>query len=140
MHFLSDNPVGAGQWYAEHFGLRVRKGPNEKRFYEGFQVGPSASFMVDNVNFILYPAGYMEKQWPENWARHKQFATTKGRVIDHVGLSVDNLDETVARLKSEGVKVIGKSARFRQTKQRAIMIVGPDRLSIQLVEGHAQKE
>jgi len=55
-------------------------------------------------------------------------------------LSVDNLDETIARLKTEGVNVIGKSEKFRKTSQRAIMIEGPDHLSIQLVEGHAQKE
>jgi catechol 2,3-dioxygenase-like lactoylglutathione lyase family enzyme len=142
MHFLSDDPIASGQWYAEHFGMRVRKGSPDKRFYEGFQVGPSASFLMDNVSFILYPAGYMEKQWPENWTKHqaKGFEPTTGRVIDHIGLSVDNLDQTIARLKSEGVTVVGKPSRFRQTSQRAIMIEGPDRLSIQLVEGHAQKE
>ena len=139
MHFLSDDPIAAGQWYAEYFGLRVRKGSGEKRYYEGFQVGPASSFLVDNVNFIIYPAGYMEKQWPENWAKHKQFEPTKGRVIDHVGLSVDHLDETIARLKNEGVNVIGKPAKFRKTGQRAVMIEGPDHLSIQLVEGHAAK-
>jgi catechol 2,3-dioxygenase-like lactoylglutathione lyase family enzyme len=134
MHFLNDDPLAAGQWYAEHFGFRVRKGSDEKRYYEGYQVGPASSFMIDNVNFILYPAGYMEKQWPELWAKHKGFEPTTGRVIDHVGLSVDNLDQTVARLKSEGVKVIGKPAPYRKTSQRAIMIEGPDRLSLQLVE------
>ena len=140
MHFLSDDPIAAGQWYAGHFGIRVRKGSGDKRYYEGFQVGPASSFLIDNVNFIIYPAGYMEKQWPENWPRHKAFEPTTGRVIDHVGLSVDNLEETIARLKTEGVNVIGEPAKFRSTTQRAIMIEGPDHLSIQLVEGHAQKE
>jgi catechol 2,3-dioxygenase-like lactoylglutathione lyase family enzyme len=140
MHFLSDDPVAAGQWYVEHFGMKVRKGSNDKRYYEGFQVGPASSFLIDNVNFIIYPAGYMEKQWPDNWAKHKAFETTTGRVIDHVGFSVDNLDETIARLKTEGVTVIGKPATFRKTSQRAIMIEGPDHLSIQLVEGHPKKE
>jgi len=140
MHFLSDDPIAAGQWYAEHFGLRVRKGSPDKRYYEGFQVGPASSFLIDNVNFIIYPAGYMEKQWPGNWAKHKQFEPTAGRVIDHVGLSVDNLDETIARLKTEGVNFIGQREKFRKTSQRAIMIEGPDHLSIQLAEGHAQKE
>ena len=140
MHFLSDDPIAAGQWYAEHFGMRVRKGSNDKRYYEGFQVGPASSFTVDNVNFIIYPAGYMEKQWPANWAKHKSFEPTKGRVIDHVGLSVDNLDETIARLKAEGVTVLGKPEKFRKTKQRSIMIEGPDHLTIQLVEGHARKD
>ena len=139
MHLLSDDPVAAGQWYAEHFALKVRKGSSDKRYYEGFQVGPASSFMVDNVNFIIYPAGYMEKQWPEHWAKHKEFEPTKGRVIDHLGLSVDNLDETIQRLKGEGVTV-GKPEKFRRTKQRAVMIEGPDHVGIQLVEGHAQKD
>lgn len=141
MHFLSDDPIAAGQWYAEHFGLKVRKGSSEKRYYEGFQVGPASSFLIDNVNFIIYPAGYMEKQWPELWAKHKEFAPTTGRVIDHVGLSVDNLDATIARLRGEGVKIIGKPGKFRQQNgQRAVMIEGPDHLAIQLVEGHAKKD
>src|SRR5450432_705496 len=108
--------------------------------YEGFQVGPASSFAVDNVNFIIYPAGYMEKQWPENWAKHKEFVSTKGRVIDHVGLSVDNLDDSLARLRKEGVRVLTKPAHFRHTLQRSAFIEGPDHLVIQLVEGHAKKE
>lgn len=83
IHLLSDDPVAAGQWYAEHFGVFV---------------------------------------------------------YDHIGLSVDDIDATVKRLKSEGVKVIGSPSGFRNTSQRAVMIEGPDHLSIQLVEGHAHKE
>ena len=101
------------------------------------------SYLVRGDALLLWsPAGYMEKQWPEKWTKHQEkgFAPTTGRVIDHVGLSVDNLDETITRLKSEGVTVIGKPTKFRETSQRAIMIEGPDHLSIQLVEGHAKKE
>ncbi len=49
---------GAGEWYIKEFGL-VRRGAGppsrEPRFYRGFQIGPAASLMMDNVNFIILP-------------------------------------------------------------------------------------
>ena len=141
LHLLSDDPIAAAEWYAEHLGMpKPRRAPSrEKRFYEGFQVGPSASFNAENVNIILFPSGYIEKQWPAYWASRKGFVSPKGRAIDHVGFSVDNLDETLKAMSVKGVKILSKPAKFRGTKQRAAFIEGPDKILIQLVEGHAAK-
>lgn len=140
LHLFSDDPVAAAEWYADKLGApKPRRAPSrEPRFYEGFQVGPSASFNVDNVNFIIFPAGYIQKAWPEQWAARKGFESPRGRVIENIGLSVDDLDATLTELKGKGVKVVQKSGNFRRTKQRAAVIEGPDGILIQLVEGHAQ--
>ena len=142
LHLLSDDPIAAAEWYADKLGMpNPRRAPSrEKRYYEGFQVGPSASFNVDDVNVIVFPSGYIEKQWPKFWEVRKGFVSPKNRAIDHVGFSVDDLYKKLAELKAKGVRIVGKPSRFRGTKQRAAFIEGPDKILIQLVEGHAEKK
>ena len=77
----------------------------EKREYNGVAIGPSASFMMDNVNIIIYPVEYPKTQMAKDWEGRKTFESTKGRAVDHLGFSVDNLDAAMARLKKDGVKV-----------------------------------
>ena len=57
---------------------------------------------------------------------------TRGRLMDHVGLSVSNLDTWAAKLKSEGVTVLRRPYRLGDT--RAMMIEGPSHEAIELVE------
>lgn len=134
MHLLSADPVAAAEWYEKHLGIPARKNPKE-RIYEGFPVGPSASLQADNVNIIFFPMGYAKKQWPDLWKDRSGFETTKGRAIDHVGFSVDNLQETVDRLRAEGVKVTAEPRAIGKVK--FAFVEGPDKMSIELVEGQA---
>jgi predicted enzyme related to lactoylglutathione lyase len=53
IHLLSENPVAAGEWYAKHFGVKPRS-TAQTRMYRGVQIAPSASFMMDDVNVIIY--------------------------------------------------------------------------------------
>jgi catechol 2,3-dioxygenase-like lactoylglutathione lyase family enzyme len=139
LHLLSADPVAAAEWYEKHLGFTARKSPRE-RVYEGFPVGPSASFNADNINVIIFPMGYARKQWPELWKDRNEFETTKGRAIDHVGFSVDNLQETVDRLRAAGVKITAEPRSIANGKVKFAFVEGPDRISIELVEGHATKE
>ena len=59
-------------------------------------------------------------------------APTKGQGIDHMGLSVSDLDATVAKLRSEGVKFLEQPHQWGAT--RAAMVEGPDQVSIEIVE------
>src|SRR5947208_2465787 len=79
LHLLSEDPVAAGEWYIEHFGAVTRRKPpypRDERFYKGFQVAPLMSLMMDNVNIIIFPAGYARKAWPELWENRKSFEST----------------------------------------------------------------
>jgi hypothetical protein len=49
-----------------------------------------------------------------------------------MGLSVTDLDATMARLKREGVKVMEDTHKWGDT--RAAMVEGPDSVSIEIVE------
>ena len=52
--------------------------------------------------------------------------------MDHVALSVSNLDAWVAKLRSENVKFLEQEYRIGDT--RAVMIEGPSREAVELVE------
>jgi catechol 2,3-dioxygenase-like lactoylglutathione lyase family enzyme len=139
IHLLSKDPVAAGEWYMKEFGL-VRRGAGppsrEPRFYRGFQIGPSMSLMMDNVNFIFFPMEYAKTQWPDLWKSRADFESTSGHVTDHIAFSVDNLDQTMERLKKDGVKIL--EAPHASAEGKHAFIEGPDYIKIELVEGAAQ--
>jgi len=58
--------------------------------------------------------------------------STRGHVYDHIALSVGDLDAWVARLRSEGVTFLEKPYKLGDT--RAVMIEGPSREALELVE------
>jgi predicted enzyme related to lactoylglutathione lyase len=141
IHMLSKDPVSAGEWYIKEFGL-VRRGAGppsrEPRFYRGVQIGPAMSLMMDNVNFIIYPMEYAKTQWPELWKDRTDFESTSGHVTDHIGFSVDNLDQTLERLKKDGVKIT--DGPHSSPGGKYAFIEGPDHIRIELVEGQARKD
>ena len=68
----------------------------------------------------------------ETYKVPKPLVGTRGHLMDHVALSVGNLDAWVAKLKGEGVKFLERPYRLGDT--RAVMIEGPSREAIELVE------
>jgi catechol 2,3-dioxygenase-like lactoylglutathione lyase family enzyme len=144
LHLFSEDPVAAGEWYTRHFGI-PRRGASpasrEPRFYRDFQIGPSASLMMDNVNIIIYPIQYSRKAYANQWqAGQIRMSPTRGRVVDHIAFSVDNLAETIERLTKEGVKITGAIKTTEGGKLKHAFIEGPDYIRIELVEGRAQKQ
>jgi hypothetical protein len=145
LHMFAENPVCAQIWYATHLGgtapaARGRAGAPPpapptmetcKQPYgpptfpsptkEGWLRAPTAVVRFDDVAFYIIP-----KQGSA------PLAPTRGQVIDHMGLSVSDLNATVARLKSEGVKFLEEPHPWGDT--RAAMIEGPDQVAIELVE------
>jgi catechol 2,3-dioxygenase-like lactoylglutathione lyase family enzyme len=144
LHLFSEDPVSAGEWYTKYFGAvrRATAPPSrEPRFYRDFQIGPSSSLMMDNVNIIIFPIQYSKKAYPDHWKNGQTaMSSTKGRVVDHVGFSVDNLAETLEKLRKDGVKVTDQIKTAAGGKIKYAFIEGPDKIRIELVEGHAQKE
>jgi predicted enzyme related to lactoylglutathione lyase len=124
LHLFSEDPIAAGQWYANTFGAILRGTPSrEPRYYKGFQVGPAASLMLDNVNIIIFPMEHARQTFPELWRDRKAFESTRDRVIDHIAFRVDDLAATRERLRKAGIQV-----------DRDGFLEGPDRIRIELVE------
>jgi len=138
LHLISADPVAAGEWYVSNFGAKYASGrppTREPRFYRGYQIGPSASLLMDNVNIIIFPIEYARQQWADLWKDRKEFVSPKGRVVDHVSFSVTDLKAAAARFPT-----LSKPKNIAGTKVRSAFFEGPDRILIELVEGHPAKQ
>lgn len=140
LHLLSEDPIAAGDWYVKHFGVANLRQGKAVRMYRDVQIGPSSSFMMDNVNVIIYPWEYARTSKMPGWEGRTSFEPTKGRVVDHIGISVDNLDESLAALRNAGVKVTDEPRSVAGGKIKFAFIEGPDKMRIEVIEGHAKKE
>ena len=141
VHMYHEHPLCAMQWYVAHLGATLPPGPNGappapltgecKRPYSpptwpsffkfpGFVRDPSGAVFFDDISISIRP-------WPGGG-----LVSTRGHIVDHWALSVADLDATVTRLKSEGVRFLEEVHSWTNT--RAAMIEGPDRVAIELVE------
>jgi len=140
VHMYQENPYCAQIWYQKHLNAPLpqvaagqvqhteadckvdRSEPSwpglEK---EGTRRKPSAGVLFDDVALNWY-----ERQGD------KPLVSTRGHLADHFALSVTNLDSWVAKLKREGVTFLEQPYKFGDT--RAVMIEGPSREAIELVE------
>ena len=125
LHLFSADPVAAGEWYVKNFGavsLGGRSPSRQPRFYKGFQVGPSASLLMDNVNIIIFPMEHARQTFPDVWKDRQSFESSAGRVIDHIAFSVPDLAAARERLSKAGIAV-----------DKDGFLEGPDRIRIELV-------
>src|SRR5580704_17886965 len=70
-----------------------------------------------------------------NWSARqgeKPLVGTRGHLADHIGLSVSNLDDWIAKLRHEGVQFLEQPYKVGDT--RAVMIEGPSREALELIE------
>jgi catechol 2,3-dioxygenase-like lactoylglutathione lyase family enzyme len=123
VHLFSADPPAAGAWYAKHFGFRSFA-RTEKRIYRNVQIAPAAFVTADHVSMIIYPVEY----------RGGGFVSTRGRVIDHLGFSVDDLDATLARVRSDRVNVTAQPRSVADGRIRSAFIEGPDQVAIELIQ------
>jgi catechol 2,3-dioxygenase-like lactoylglutathione lyase family enzyme len=137
LHLFSDDPVSAGEWYIKYFNAKPRSNrpvSRAPRFYEGFQVGPAMSLMSDQVNIIIFPSQHARQANPEHWKGRSELAPSKGRSIDHIGFSVDNLAETLEGMRKAGVKITDDTKVILGGKLKCAFIEGPDKIRIEVVE------
>lgn len=140
VHMYHEQPLCAIQWYVQHLGAtkpldgkgapvpltgeckQLYGPPTWPSFFKfpGFVRDPSGSVLFDDINILIRP-------WPGGG-----LVSPRGRIVDHWALSVADLEPTVARLQSEGVKFLEEIHPWGNT--RAAMIEGPDRVAIEIVE------
>jgi catechol 2,3-dioxygenase-like lactoylglutathione lyase family enzyme len=134
VHLFSADPPAAGAWYAQQLGVRSLT-QTAKRVYQGVQIAPAAFVTADHVSMIIYPVEYLEAVAPETWqARGGKFASTRGRVVDHLGFSVDDLDAALARMRNHGVKVTAEPRSIAGGRIRSAFVEGPDQVAIELIQ------
>jgi predicted enzyme related to lactoylglutathione lyase len=143
LHLLSEDPIAAAEWYMKYFGATPRGAwppSREPRFRKDLQIGPSASLMVDDLNIIIYPIQYSRVAYKDHWRDQTAMSPTEGRVVDHVAFSFDNLGEALARMRKDGVQVTQSIKPTQRGKLMSAFIKGPDRISIEMVEGKAERK
>jgi catechol 2,3-dioxygenase-like lactoylglutathione lyase family enzyme len=143
VHLFSADPITTGEWYIKHFGL-TRRGTGvpsrEPRFRGDLQIGPSMSLMADHVNLIIYPVEYSKKQYAGDWPQGQTtLVSSRGRIVDHIALSVSDLDAKLKELRKAGVTVTAEPRSIADGKIRFAFIEGPDRIAIELLEDRTDK-
>ncbi|HTE39393.1 MAG TPA: VOC family protein [Steroidobacteraceae bacterium] len=143
VHLFSADPVSAGEWYMKHLGA-TRRGATpasrEPRFRNDLQIGPSMSLMSDHVNLIIYPVEYSKKAYADHWkSGQTTLVTSRGRTVDHLGFSVPDLDQTLAALRKDGVKVTAEPRSIANGQIKFAFVEGPDQIPIELIEDHTGK-
>lgn len=140
IHLYQDDPFCAQLWYRKHLNApdmagrgspapvteancRVERGadrtwPCLER--EGMFRTPRAAVVFGDVALSWYPR---QSEAP--------LADTRGQLMDHIGLGVEDLDAWVEKLKGEGVEFLEEPHAFGDT--RAAMIAGPSREAIAIV-------
>jgi catechol 2,3-dioxygenase-like lactoylglutathione lyase family enzyme len=141
VHMWQEQPFCAQLWYRKHLNAKsvqgrdaasdmteanctVARGPDRSwpaLEQEGTFRTPRAAVEFGDVMMTWY---MRQGETP--------LAPTRGQLYDHVGLSVADLDAWIAKLRGEGVTILEGPYRLGDT--RAVMIEGPSREAIELVE------
>jgi catechol 2,3-dioxygenase-like lactoylglutathione lyase family enzyme len=139
VHMWQDDPLCAQLWYEAHLEAKPRRGSATPVTEANCKVarGPDRSWpSLARQGTYRYPtAGVNFDDVAMNWYMNqtdKPLAATQGRLLDHVALGVSDLDAWVSKLKNEGVVFLRQPYRIGGT--RAVMIEGPSREAIELVE------
>jgi catechol 2,3-dioxygenase-like lactoylglutathione lyase family enzyme len=141
VHMWQDDPLCAQLWYQTHLEATPRRGPAPTTpvTAENCKVarGTDPSWpSLDRQGTYRFPIGGVSfDDVAMNWYMNqtgKKLAPTRGRLMDHVSLSVSDLDAWIAKLKTEGVVFLRQAYRIGDTS--AVMIEGPSHEAIELVE------
>jgi catechol 2,3-dioxygenase-like lactoylglutathione lyase family enzyme len=141
VHLFQDDPFCAQLWYQKHLNAPVMQGrtsptpmtetnckvergadrtwPALNR--DGMFRTPRAAVMFGDVALTWY-------------ARQgdQPLADTRGHLVDHIAFSVADLDAWIAKLRGEGVTFLEQP--YKLGDARAVMIEGPSREALELVE------
>ena len=120
IHFINKQYVEMQQWYMKAFDATLRQGQTD------FFIGADLPGVGYSLNFFRWEGDQTITHVP-----------TKGRVVDHVGFEVKNLEAFCKKLEEKGIKL---TREYRQ-KDKAMgnigtaLITDPWGVSIELTEG-----
>ena len=137
VHMYQEDPIGALHWYQKYLNAPVRQG------FGPAEAGPSIPRSPDRTWPALNRDGMCRTPragvefgdvaliWYANQGE-EPLASSRGQLQDHIALAVSDLDAWAEKLRSEGVGFLEDPYRLGDT--RALMIEGPSREAIELVE------
>jgi len=138
VHLFQKDPFCAELWYQKHLNARVNRGARGAQYTEeNCKVPrPERSWpALEREGMFRLPAGVSFDDVTLQWHIQQNdtpLASSLGHVSDHVGLSVKDLDAWIAKLRGEGVTFLKQP--YKLGDMRAVMIEGPSREALELVE------
>jgi hypothetical protein len=141
VHLYQEDPFCAQLWYQQHLHApvyagrtsstplteatcKVERGP-DRTFPalnpEGMFRTPGAAVAFGDVALLWYMR-----------QGNQPLVSSRGHVTDHIALSVTDLDAWITKLRGEGVTFL--AAPYALGDTRAVMIEGPSREALELVE------
>ena len=140
VHMWHEQPFCALLWYKKHLNAPVRQGFADTEMGEAncrVERGADRTWPALNREgmFRTPRAGVEFGDVVLTWYMNqgdKPLAGSRGQLQDHIGLGVGDLDAWVRKLRDEGVTFLDQPYRLGDT--RAVMIEGPSREAIELVE------
>ena len=140
VHMWHEQPFCALLWYKKHLNAPVRQGFADTDLSEAncrVERGADRTWPALNREgmFRTPRAGVEFGDVVLTWYMNqgdKPLAGSRGQLQDHLGLSVGDLDAWVGKLHDEGVTFLEQPYSLGDT--RAVMIEGPSREAIELVE------
>ena len=137
VHMYQEDPLYSQRWYQEHLNARsnefavkldhIHRNDDDEPSWpalvrEGTIRQPRGGVSFDDVALYWYP----------RQGGRRPLASTRGRLVDHIGLSVSNLDAWTVKLRSQGVPFL--EGPYTLGGVRAVMIEGPSHEAIELLE------
>ena len=141
VHMWQEQPFCAQLWYRKHLNASLVPGraPASPRTEENCKVerGPDRTWpaLVQEGMFRTPSAAVVFGDVMLTWYMRQgdaPLADTRGQLYDHIALSIADLDAWVAKLRAEGVTFLREPYALGGT--RAVMIEGPSREALELVE------
>jgi catechol 2,3-dioxygenase-like lactoylglutathione lyase family enzyme len=138
VHMWQDDPLCAQFWYVSHLQATPRRGsaPIASENCKAPRGADPSWPSLNRKGTYRFPTGGVSfDDVAMNWYMNqtdRPLAPTIGHLMDHVSLSVGDLDAWIAKLKGEGVVFVRQT--YRIGTARAVMIQGPSREAIELIE------
>lgn len=138
VHMFQKDPYCADLWYHQHLNAKLSAAALRAGYTEAtcHVAVPELSWpSLERGGMYRLPAGVTFDD--VSLSSHIQqdnrpLAPTRGHLYDHIGLSVANLDAWVDKLRQEHIKFLTKT--YKLGELRAVMIEGPSREALELVE------
>jgi catechol 2,3-dioxygenase-like lactoylglutathione lyase family enzyme len=140
VHMWQDDVFCALLWYKKHLNAPVRAGfPDTGLTEDNCRVprGADRTWPALNVDGMFRSPragvefGDVVLTWYANQGK-APLVSSRGQMQDHIGLSVSDLDAWIEKLRGEGVPL--SEGPYKLGDTRAVMIEGPSREAIELVE------
>jgi len=141
IHMYEDQPFCAQIWYQTHLNVQVPARASQPARTEAncrVERGPDKTFpaltwdgMYRTPSLQTIAFGDVAFYWYMNQG-DAPAVSTRGHLMDHVGLSVSDLDAWIAKLRAEHVAFLERP--YALGDFRAVMIEGPSREALELVE------